>query len=178
MNLSSVLAASRDEGHNSDKIEYAVFPDPGCFQLDVNGSHEEILASLEQLRIACLDIAWPHAQGYIWQKEAFHLESCTGALRAPEFKIPHESAAIQGVKQALSLQRGWKPEVELEAYAETSDRGGDSFPQEAVPPHVHGSSRVGDHVEDEWFITWLLLEISVHLPNVSVGEHMNETPLF
>ena len=177
MNLSSVLAASKEEGLNSDRIEYAVFPDPGCFQLDVNGSHEEILASLEQLRIACLDIVWPHAQGYIWQKEAFHLESCTGALRAPDSKTPHDSAAKQDVKQAVSLQQGWKPEVESEPFADTTERRGDSFSQEAVPPHIYGSSRVGDNVEDEWFITWLLLEISKQLPNVSVGEYRNESIL-
>lgn len=34
--------------------------------------------------------------------------------------------------------------------------------------HLHGSTRYGDNVEDEWFVVFLLLEISCQLPQSSI----------
>lgn len=36
------------------------------------------------------------------------------------------------------------------------------------PPHLWGAMRFGDNIDDEWFVVWLLLEASRHLPTLSV----------
>ncbi|KAL5699687.1 hypothetical protein ACHQM5_030556 [Ranunculus cassubicifolius] len=41
-----------------------------------------------------------------------------------------------------------------------------SSPQ--IPSHLHGKTRYGDNLEDEWFVVFLLFEISRRLPEVSV----------
>lgn len=38
----------------------------------------------------------------------------------------------------------------------------------AAIPHLHGKSRYGDNVEDEWFIVFLLFEVSRKFPPVSI----------
>jgi hypothetical protein len=35
--------------------------------------------------------------------------------------------------------------------------------------HLHGSSRVGDNIEDEWFIVWILLQITAKFRNTTAA---------
>ncbi|KAF9601623.1 hypothetical protein IFM89_021089 [Coptis chinensis] len=35
-------------------------------------------------------------------------------------------------------------------------------------PHLHGKTRYGDNLEDEWFIVYLLFEISRNIPDISI----------
>lgn len=35
-----------------------------------------------------------------------------------------------------------------------------------LPPHLHGVSHFGDNIEDEWFIVFLLQQITKHIPEM------------
>ncbi len=89
---------------------------------------------LRELRDACLDIVTPLVRGYIWQREAITLHSST------EQYPP------------------WKPDDQPRANGHRHSNLGTFATR--VSPLLWGSTRFGDNVEDEWFITWLLFEIT------------------
>ncbi len=35
-----------------------------------------------------------------------------------------------------------------------------------VPAHLSGTTRFGDNIEDEWFIVWMLKELTVRFPSL------------
>ena len=73
-------------------------------------------------------------RGYIWQRDAFTLQNST------EHRPP------------------WKPDDQPRADGHRASALG-TFVARSTP-FLWGSTRFGDNVEDEWFITWLLLEIT------------------
>lgn len=42
--------------------------------------------------------------------------------------------------------------------------------QAAAAPCLWGSAAFGDNVEDEWFIVWLLLELTTRLPDATARQ--------
>ncbi|KAJ4825337.1 hypothetical protein Tsubulata_002680 [Turnera subulata] len=41
-------------------------------------------------------------------------------------------------------------------------------PSPSVPPHLRGSLRFGDNIDDEWFVVFLLFQISLRFPSLSI----------
>ncbi|KAF5943101.1 hypothetical protein HYC85_020743 [Camellia sinensis] len=40
--------------------------------------------------------------------------------------------------------------------------------QQQLFPHLHGKVRFGDNLEDEWFVVFLLFQVSLHFPHLSI----------
>ncbi|GAQ92583.1 hypothetical protein KFL_010610030 [Klebsormidium nitens] len=93
---------------------------------------------LEECKMALLNLVQPIIDGYIWQKDAFDLR----------------------VVDIPGVGPGWKVEDGEQAGGGTADT--------AVPPHLYGSSRFGDNIDDEWFIVFLLMYISRCFPAVTI----------
>ena len=89
---------------------------------------------LQVLRDACLEVVAPFTKGYIWQRESLTLHSST------EQPPP------------------WKPDDHSRASSQQTSNLG-SFAA-CKSTFLWGATRFGDNVEDEWFITWLLFEIT------------------
>lgn len=81
----------------------------------------------------------PFLGGYIWQRDRFSLH-LSAQQQAPWHR-----------KRMTAMHRGQHSRAESAAAA----------PQ---PPHLWGSVDFGDNVEDEWFIVWLLLELTQAFP--------------
>ena len=86
-------------------------------------------ASLQDLQQRCSQIIWAQIEGYIWQRDSFHLQ-----FSEVEPQPWHTSKA--------------------QAAASCSHR----------PACLWGQTCYGDNVEDEWFIVWLLMELTRQLP--------------
>lgn len=99
-------------------------------------------AELEALRAQLLDHLLPHLRGYIWQRDRFALQPST--LR----QAPWQRRAAGGSRRRRDS------EAAAAAAAVAAAR----------PPHLWGSLDFGDNLEDEWFVVWLLLELSRAFP--------------
>lgn len=59
----------------------------------------------------------------------------------------------------------WQKEpFQLEVVAEEGGVGGG---ERGVPPHLAGSTLFGDNVQDEWFIAWMLCELTSAFPTLT-----------
>ena len=83
-------------------------------------------------------------EGYIWQREAFHLRN--SAEEAP----PWRPARLTGSGSSREPRQ-------------SSQQGLDSF-REGSLPCLWGCVHFGDNLEDEWFITWLLQQLTLRIP--------------
>ncbi|BDA41334.1 probable protein ecdysoneless homolog [Coccomyxa sp. Obi] len=104
-------------------------------------------SDLNAVRDVCLGMVAPLLEGYIWQREAFQL--CTSAEEAPPWRTSRP------VGLAASRQS-----------AGTSPQGLGSFRDESLPC-LWGAVQFGDNLEDEWFITWLLQQLTLHIPGAA-----------
>lgn len=89
---------------------------------------------LQKLRDNVMATLSPFAQDYIWQRDSFALQSSTD--QHPPWR-PEEPSKANGNRAS-----------NLSAFSTNPT----SF--------LWGSARFGDNLEDEWFITWLLFEIT------------------
>ncbi|KAK3924166.1 LOW QUALITY PROTEIN: Protein ecdysoneless [Frankliniella fusca] len=44
----------------------------------------------------------------------------------------------------------------------------DTHVDESLPPHLHGTTHFGDNIEDEWFIVYLLVQLTKDIPGLVV----------
>ena len=86
----------------------------------------------------------PLLEGYIWQREAFHLR--TSAEEAPPWRPSRLAESASSPKSAQPSQQG------LGSFREGS------------LPCLWGCVQFGDNLEDEWFITWLLQQLTGRIP--------------
>lgn len=89
---------------------------------------------LRELRDACLEIVATFTKDYIWQREAPTLHS------------------------SIEQRPPWKPEDQARANSQPTSTLGSFEIRKSTS--LWGATRFGDNVEDEWFITWLLFEIT------------------
>jgi hypothetical protein len=93
---------------------------------------------------------------YIWQKEPFELKICRSGGEAP--------SQIKGGKNARYWLSGLTPSC---AHSHAVPFRSLDAAQEQLP-HLWGRTRFGDSVDDEWFIVWLLLQLSRHDPHLAI----------
>lgn len=119
----------------------------------LNPGPETTEVALRDTLGACLAAVAEHTKDYIWQKEPFTLSvvpaAATGTQCAPlSLRLP---CAVTGATSIqLYFTRLYLPASPPSATAE--------------PAHLRGSSAYGDAVEDEWFIVFLLRELTRLLP--------------
>lgn len=131
-----------------DMVQYKLFLiQPGSSssqQTEERLTHlvEEILAKIAPLLIQ-----------YIWQHQPINL------MYHPEkgrtFSAPQKGSSMLYVFTWLTLgthTNGWRVWI--------SFTGG-------IPAHIGGSTQFGDNVEDEWFIVYLLLQITEAFPELT-----------
>ncbi|CAI5489514.1 unnamed protein product [Closterium sp. Naga37s-1] len=192
MGIHSILRQARAQGWRDDTVEYAIFPDPGSFELPPLArdreaeSDEAVRRGLEALRVACLDIAARHAGDMRWNRDPFQL------WPAPPLARDAAEQAVRGVEGegeedppfrwrdrddgvAWGLQdddeegdEGEGDEGEKADSAGGADKRGGERGQVSVPAHLYGRTQYGASVEDEWVVVWLLLRISACLPFLSI----------
>lgn len=97
---------------------------------------------MDALRTQLLEHLLPFLRDYIWQRDRFALHLST------QREAPWHAA------RRPSRQR-----------ASSSWDGPAAAPAEP-PPHLWGCVNFGDNIEDEWFIVWLLLELTRAFPGV------------
>lgn len=102
---------------------------------------------LNAIRDVCLGMVAPFLEGYIWQREAFQLS--TSAEEAPPWRTSNP------VGLATSRQS-----------AGTSQQSLGSF-RDGNLPCLWGAVQIGDNLEDEWFITWLLQQLTLQIPGTA-----------
>ena len=105
---------------------------------------------MENLRAQCLSIVLPLTRGYIWQRDGFDLRS--SALQEPPWRQKRSSGA-SGRNATVSTQH-------------SSSSGLAGF-REGPLPCLWGMAQFGDNLEDEWFIAWLLCELTARIPGTA-----------
>ena len=100
---------------------------------------------LRALQAQLLDHLLPFLQGYIWQRDRFSLQLSTE--RAAPWQ-QRRGAAAGGSSRRRAASAAAAPQQA----------------QQQLPPHLWGSVGFGDNIEDEWFIVWLLLELTRAFP--------------
>ncbi|CAM6109907.1 unnamed protein product [Calypogeia fissa] len=131
-----------------DTVSYRVYP--GIVGLDRNPpASSSVEERLEGLKSQSLSIVRPLAEGYIWQHEPFNLRACSSS-----------SALVSSSRSAKGSKSGeyWESDSLLSEF-----EGADDF-----VPHLSGRVKFGDNLEDEWFVVYLLFEISRRIPSVSI----------
>ncbi len=118
---------------------------------------------LQNLSAECLARVLPHTSGYIWQGDPFRLLSSTQQASpwsrraaAGQARRPAGSAAGKGHQGTPAAGQSQRPA----ARAAGEGEGQQQTPAEDLAPHLWGSINFGDNLEDEWFATWLLLELT------------------
>lgn len=86
-------------------------------------------------------------EGYIWQRQPFSLHTLPGPQSPPWLQKPRTSP----------------PSNDFEALF-TAAAAAFAAPPPARSSFLWGSVNFGDNIEDEWFITWLLLELTRNFP--------------
>ncbi|EDV96819.1 protein ecdysoneless [Drosophila grimshawi] len=111
-------------------------------KLSDGGDEEQVRQQLELVRVECLAIVEKKISDrcYIWHKDEFQLLTRTGS--AEECLLNEEDNNKQ-------------EEEETETYG-------------ALPPHLHGVTHYGDNIGDEWFIVYLLGELTRSRPDCIV----------
>eukprot|EP00741_Cyanophora_paradoxa_P006095 tig00000983_g5910.t1 len=94
----------------------------------------DALEQLRALRHMCLEALAEPLAGYMWQRDPFRLDVYDPEAPEGQRSRPRGSAPVK--KRASGRAGG--PEV----------------------PHLWGYCRYGDNIEDEWFIVYLLLELT------------------
>lgn len=92
-----------------------------------------------------LDHIAPMLENYIWQREPFLLHLFPGP-HTPPWLQPHQRS-----RKGKEAEAPWSGD-------------GATRVQPAAPSFLWGSVNFGENTEDEWFITWLLLEITRKFP--------------
>lgn len=98
----------------------------------------------EALCAQAMAIVLPYMPQYIWQKERFSLQS--SMVQTPPWWQQH---------QRQRQRRGGRKDAK-------------AGPGDEFPPCLWGSLCFGDNIEDEWFVVWLLLEITKKLAGTAV----------
>uniref|UniRef100_A0A3Q3C4L5 Ecdysoneless homolog (Drosophila) n=1 Tax=Haplochromis burtoni TaxID=8153 RepID=A0A3Q3C4L5_HAPBU len=138
-----------------DMVQYKLFLiQPGSSssqQTEERLTHlvEEILAKVAPLLIQ-----------YIWQHQPINLKYHPEKGRA--FSAPQKGSSMLYVFTWLKLgthTNGWRVWI--------SFTGG-------IPAHIGGSTQFGDNVEDEWFIVFLLLQITEAFPELAARVEDND----
>lgn len=131
-----------------DMVQYKLFLiQPGSSssqQTEERLTHlvEEILAKIAPLLIQ-----------YIWQHQPINLKYHPEKGRT--FSAPQKGSSMLYVFTWLTFgthTNGWRVWI--------SFTGG-------IPAHIGGSTQFGDNVEDEWFIVYLLLQITEAFPELT-----------
>ncbi|CAI7789597.1 unnamed protein product [Closterium sp. NIES-54] len=192
MGIHSILRQARAQGWRDDTVEYAIFPDPGSFELpplapgQAAASDEAVQRGLEALRVACLDIAARHAGDMRWNRDPFQLwpapplarDAAEQAVRGDEGEGEEDPPfrwrdRDDGVAWGLhdddeEGDEGEGDEGERADSAGGADKRAGERGQVGVPAHLYGRTQYGASVEDEWVVVWLLLRISACLPFLSI----------
>ncbi|CAI5523625.1 unnamed protein product [Closterium sp. Naga37s-1] len=192
MGIHSILRQARAQGWRDDTVEYAIFPDPGSFELpplapgQAAASDEAVQRGLEALRVACLDIAARHAGDMRWNRDPFQLwpapplarDAAEQAVRGDEGEGEEDPPfrwrdRDDGVAWGLhdddeEGDEGEGDEGERADSAGGADKRAGERGQAGVPAHLYGRTQYGASVEDEWVVVWLLLRISACLPFLSI----------
>ncbi|CAI5484085.1 unnamed protein product [Closterium sp. Yama58-4] len=197
MGIHSILRQARAQGWRDDTVEYAIFPDPGSFELpplapgQAAASDEAVRRGLEALRVACLDVATRHAGDVRWNRDPFQLwpapplaqDAAEQAVRGeegegeedPPFRWRDRDGGVawglQDDDEEADEGQGEEGERAEGERAESkggADKSAGERMQGGVPAHLYGRTQYGASVEDEWVVVWLLLRISACLPFLSI----------
>jgi hypothetical protein len=110
-------------------------------------------AELLALRACCMQYTRPLLQNYIWQKESFELTPSTNKAQ-PWAKTYGQQPKRRGATS--KVPKDMDPSV-----------NGSSQQQQQQPTCLWGSLCWGENVEDEWFVVYLLLEMTKHIQGLS-----------
>ncbi|KAH8407858.1 hypothetical protein KR215_007357 [Drosophila sulfurigaster] len=128
--MSKLPGANLEFVREDDFVEYYIFPK---LAQQKNSSEEELRQQLEQVRKDCMEIVEKKVKerSYIWHKDQFQLQLRTGSAE----------------ERLLNEEDNHEDEGEEEQEA-------------TLPPHLHGVTHYGDNIGDEWFIVYLLSELT------------------
>lgn len=115
-----------------DFVEYYIFPK---LTEQKDRSDEELRQQLEQVRQDCMAIVEKKVteRAYIWHKDEFQLQLRTGSA---EERLLNEEDNKEDDDEEEQQEEG------------------------VLPPHLHGVTHYGDNIGDEWFIVYLLSELT------------------
>eukprot|EP00249_Psilotum_nudum_P019491 c27281_g1_i2 orf=101-2215(+) len=123
-----------------DTVLYTLYPDSAF-----GDSPPQIDEHLAHLRHECLEAVVPFMDGYIWQHQAFDLV------------VPSDESSCL----CNSEPRSNGDCLEWEDSTQPPSRSSSVY-------HLHGKVKFGDNIEDEWFVVFLLFEISRRVKSVSI----------
>ena len=111
---------------------------------------------------ACRDVVVPIVDGYIWQRDAFDLAALPGTAAGA---LPRRRRRARPERTASA------PPRQVSASARRRHRCGG-----AEPAHLGGSAAFGDALEDEWFIAWLVAELTRRIPYLTARRARPQCP--
>ncbi|XP_065359623.1 protein ecdysoneless [Calliphora vicina] len=143
--MDKMFGANLEFVREDDYVEYYVFP-----KLDANTSNDEsereqqVRKQLEDVRGYCMKSVEKlvKERQYIWHKDEFQLRirTCT--------------------KQEILLN-------DESTTKEKATNGSKNAQEDSLPPHLHGVTHYGDNIADEWFIVYLLTQLTKEFPNIT-----------
>ncbi|XP_034482713.1 protein ecdysoneless [Drosophila innubila] len=130
--MSKLPGANLEFVREDDFVEYYIFPK---LTDQKERSDEQLRQELEKIREDCMAIVEKKVteRCYIWHKDEFQLQLRTGSA-----------------EERLLNEADDKEDDEEEEQQE----------ERVLPPHLHGVTHYGDNIGDEWFIVYLLSELS------------------
>ncbi|XP_017862992.1 PREDICTED: protein ecdysoneless [Drosophila arizonae] len=133
--MNKLPGANLEFVREDDFVEYYIFPK--LDDIDEKASDEQVRQQLEQVRADCMSIVEKKVaeRCYIWNKDEFQLQVRTGSA---EERLLNE---------------------------EDNKQEGEEEPEGILPPHLHGVTHYGDNIGDEWFIVYLLSELTRSRPD-------------
>ncbi|CAK0783621.1 hypothetical protein CVIRNUC_006820 [Coccomyxa viridis] len=111
-----------------------------CYEVHTEAA-DASAQQLQELQDKVVQAIKPYFEGYIWQRDSFALQS------SRDYPPP------------------WKPEVQ--SGAKHSDQSTLRDFSASSIPCLWGKTMFGDNLEDEWFITWVLSEITRRIPGTA-----------
>lgn len=150
--MNKLPGANLEFVREDDFVEYYIFPK---LTDGVEHDEEQVRQQLEQVRAECMSIVEKKVaeRCYIWHKDEFQLLARTGSAEErllneednKEEEEEHAGKYILFMRLYLAIAIGLILGM--------------------LPPHLHGVTHYGDNIGDEWFIVYLLSELTRSRPD-------------
>ncbi|KNC30799.1 SGT1-like protein ecdysoneless [Lucilia cuprina] len=145
--MDKIFRANLEFVREDDYVEYFIFPKLKNTLSNDENEHEQLIRQeLEEVRGHCMKLVEQliKERQYIWHKDEFQLRirTCT----KQEILLNDDESTSTSTKEKATSKNAQ---------------------EDTLPPHLHGVTHYGDNIADEWFIVFLLKQLTKEFPNIT-----------
>ena len=146
-----------------DTITYQLYHVQNLFSDSVNSfvssascQESQVAAcTSSQLLVKIHDLIQPWLSQYIWQKDPFHLQCLSTKSDSMAMSIINTTNSYNNIDPINTTNKVLNQKIS-------------SPPLPNSIFQFFGQTRFGDCVDDEWFIVWLLIQLTLAFPNLII----------